>query len=50
MNSTNSDRRGFLKKGAALAGLAVGAMPFAKGKASAADIPTPDDPTIEDLS
>lgn len=50
MNSNNPDRRGFLKKGAALAGLAVGAIPFAKGKARAADIPMPDDPTIEDLS
>ena len=47
MNSNNPDRRGFLKKSAALAGLTVGAIPFANGKARAADMP--DDPTIEDL-
>jgi len=50
MNSNNPDRRGFLKRSAALAGLAVGAIPFAKGKAHAAEIQMPDDPTIEDLS
>ena len=48
MNSKMADRRGFLKGSAALAGLAVGAIPFVNGKARAADMP--DDPTIEDLS
>ena len=56
MNSTKPDRRGFLKGSAALAGLAVGAIPFVNGKARAADEPTtkrgvtPDDPVIEDLA
>ena len=64
MNSKNADRRGFLKRGAALAGLAVGAIPFAKGKAIASVTPglmddgaptakqgvTPDEPSIEDLA
>lgn len=59
MNSKNPDRRGFLKGSAALAGLAVGAIPFAKGKALAGAAPddagakklsiTPDEPDIEDL-
>jgi sulfane dehydrogenase subunit SoxC len=35
MNSKKSDRRGFLKKSAALAGLAAGAIPFANGNALA---------------
>jgi len=47
MNSKKPDRRGFLKGSAALAGLAVGAIPFASGKALAAV--APDEPTIEDL-
>ena len=64
MNSKNSGRRGFLKRSAALAGLAVGAIPLAKGKAFASVTPglidngeaptklgvTPDQPTIEDLA
>jgi sulfane dehydrogenase subunit SoxC len=58
MNSKNSDRRGFLKRGAALAGLAA----FANGKALASVTPglikgeadikygvTPDEPEINDL-
>ena len=59
MNSKKADRRGFLKRGAALAGLAVGAIPFANRKALAGDGPeestikkqgvTPDEPKIEDL-
>src|SRR3974390_2243204 len=63
MNSKNPDRRGFLKKTAAMAGLAVGALPFAKGKALASVTPgpaeekkpaprlgvTPDDPEIYEL-
>ena len=63
MNSKKSDRRAFLKGSAALAGLAVGAIPFAKGKALANVTPgestvkqgvtkqgvTPDEPTIQDL-
>ncbi|MBZ5698769.1 MAG: sulfite dehydrogenase [Acidobacteriia bacterium] len=56
MNSKKSDRRGFLKGSAALAGLAVGAIPFANGKALAAvdqrtikQSVTPDEPTIQDL-
>src|SRR5450759_270821 len=39
MNSRNSNRRGFLKRGAALAGLAVGAMPFANAQTPSADTP-----------
>ena len=65
MDSKKADRRKFLKRSAALAGLAVGAIPFANGKARAsvtsglidADKPatnklgvTPDDPVIEDLA
>ena len=64
MNSKNADRRGFLKRSAALAGLAVGSIPFANGKALASVTPglidsgepttkrgvTPDEPTIEDLA
>jgi sulfane dehydrogenase subunit SoxC len=64
MNSKKSDRRGFLKRSAALAGLAVGSIPFANGKALASVTPglidsgepttkrgiTPDEPTIEDLA
>lgn len=62
MNSKMSDRRGFLKKGATLAGLAAGAIPFASRKALASVTPglvigeadlkygvLPDEPTIEDL-
>ncbi len=62
MNSKKSDRRGFLKRSAALAGLAAGAIPFANGKALASVTPdlrdvgdatklgvTPDEPNIEDL-
>ena len=58
MNSKKADRRGFLKGSAALAGLAVGALPFANGKALADATPdeptskrgvTPDDPNIQDL-
>ncbi len=63
MNAKNPDRRGFLKKTAAMAGLAVGSMPFTKGKALASVTPgladeekqvpklgvTPDDPEIEEL-
>ncbi|MBZ5698689.1 MAG: molybdopterin-dependent oxidoreductase [Acidobacteriia bacterium] len=62
MNSKLSDRRGFLKRGAALAGLAVGSIPFVNGKALASVTPglikgevdtklgvTPDEPTIQDL-
>ena len=62
MNSKKSDRRAFLKRSAALAGLAVGAIPFANGKALASVTPglikgeldtklgvTPDEPTIQDL-
>ncbi|MBZ5700087.1 MAG: sulfite dehydrogenase [Acidobacteriia bacterium] len=60
MNSKKSDRRGFLKGSAALAGLAVGAIPFANGKALAEISPedstfikkqgvTPDEPNIQDL-
>ena len=58
MNSKMSDRRGFLKRSAALAGLAA----FANGKALASVTPglvtgvadtklgvTPDEPTIQDL-
>lgn len=47
MDTLKPGRRGFLKRSAALAGLAAGAIPFANGKALAADVP--DDPTIEDL-
>jgi len=56
MIAKKSDRRGFLKGGAALAGLAAGAIPFLNGKAHAADEPsaalgvTPDDPSIEELA
>ena len=64
MNAKKSDRRGFLKGSAALAGLAVGSIPFANGKALASVTPgltnvdeptpnlgvTPDDPVIEDLA
>src|ERR1700693_359744 len=64
MNSKKSDRRGFLKGSAALAGLAVGAVPFANGKALASVTDglinggeattklggTPDEPTIQDLA
>jgi sulfane dehydrogenase subunit SoxC len=39
MNSKMSDRRGFLKRSAALAGLAVGTIPFANGKARASVTP-----------
>jgi sulfane dehydrogenase subunit SoxC len=39
MNSKMSDRRGFLKRSAALAGLAVGSIPFVKGKAFASVTP-----------
>src|ERR1019366_7270021 len=39
MNSKRSDRRAFLKRSAALAGLAVGALPFANGKALASVTP-----------
>ncbi len=39
MNSKNPDRRGFLKGSAALAGLAVGSIPFANGKAFASVTP-----------
>jgi sulfane dehydrogenase subunit SoxC len=39
MISKISDRRGFLKRSAALAGLAVGAIPFANGKALASVTP-----------
>ena len=55
MGAKKSDRRGFLKGSAVLAGLAVGSIPFTGGKARAADEPapgrgvTPDDPEIEDL-
>jgi sulfane dehydrogenase subunit SoxC len=58
MNSKKADRRGFLKRSAALAGLAAGAIPFANGKALAGAAPdepkhkrgvTPDDPDIKDL-
>jgi sulfane dehydrogenase subunit SoxC len=63
MNPKMSDRRGFLKGTAALAGLAVGAIPFANGKALASVTPgeptiktdvtklgvTPDEPNIQDL-
>ena len=62
MNSKKSDRRAFLKQSAALAGLAVGAIPFANGKALASVTPglikgeldtklgvIPDEPTIQDL-
>jgi sulfane dehydrogenase subunit SoxC len=56
MNSQKSDRRGFLKRSAALAGLAMGAIPFANGKARAAvdqrtikEGVTPDEPNIQDL-
>jgi sulfane dehydrogenase subunit SoxC len=59
MKSKKSDRRGFLKGSAALAGLAVGALPFAK-KTFAAEDPeestilkqgvTPDQPNVEQLS
>ena len=64
MNSKKADRRGFLKRSAALAGLAVGSIPFANGKALASVTPglidngegtgkrgvTPNEPTIEDLA
>ena len=64
MNSKKSDRRGFLKRSAALADLAAGALPFANGIALAGVTPglidsgeptteqgvTPDEPTIEDLA
>ncbi len=62
MSSMKPDRRGFLKRSAALAGLAVGAIPFASRKAFASVTPglvlgqadtklnvTPDEPTIDDL-
>ena len=62
MNSKMSDRRRFLKRSAALAGLAVGAIPFASGKALASvtdglikgeattkEGVTPDEPNIQDL-
>src|ERR1035437_678082 len=39
MNSKMSDRRAFLKGSAALAGLAVGSIPFANGKALASVTP-----------
>jgi sulfane dehydrogenase subunit SoxC len=58
MNSKKANRRGFLKGSAALAGLAVGSIPFVNGKALAGitsdeanikrDV-TPDEPNIEDL-
>ena len=48
MNSKNPNRRGFLKGSAALAGLAVGAIPFANGKILAADTPEVSPP--KDLS
>lgn len=59
MNSKKSDRRTFLKRSGALAGLAAGAIPFTKGKALAEVNPderiltqgvTPDEPVIEDLA
>ncbi len=49
MPSHHSNRRTFLKKGAALA-VAAGALPLVPGTAHAAEAFTPDDPTIEDLS
>src|ERR1019366_8781632 len=58
MNSNKADRRGFLKRSAALAGLAAGAIPFANGNALASAAPdepkhkrgvAPDDPDITDL-
>ena len=62
MNSKISDRRAFLKRSAALAGLAAGAIPFANGKALASVTPglikgeadaslgaTPEEPNIEDM-
>ncbi len=58
MSWRTADRRGFLKQSAALAGLAAGSIPFAKGNdrvAKAADElkrrrgVTPDDPDIYDL-
>ena len=63
MSSKKTDRRRFLKGSAALAGLAVGSIPFAKGKALASVTPgepsvklgvtkfgvTPDEPNIQDL-
>src|SRR5579864_4986113 len=48
MNSKNRDRRGFLKRGAALAGLAVGAMPFTHAQSLPTD--TPADRPPKDLS
>lgn len=48
MNSKNPNRRGFLKGSAALAGLAVGAIPFGNGKTFAAETPEADPP--KDLS
>ena len=48
MNSKNPNRRGFLKGSAALAGLAVGAIPFANRKSLAAE--PPDDRASLDLS
>ncbi len=47
MNSKTPDRRGFLKGSAALAGLAVGAIPFASGQTLAAE---PPEAGIKDLS
>jgi sulfane dehydrogenase subunit SoxC len=62
MNPTMSDRRAFLKRSAALAGVALGTIPFANGKARASMTPglikgvadaklgiTPDEPNIQDL-
>ncbi len=62
MKSKMSDRRGFLKRSAALAGLAVGAIPFANGKALASVTPglikgeadgslgsAPAEPNIQDM-
>ena len=37
MNSKSTNRRGFLKGGAALAGLAVGAMPFTRAQTLSSD-------------
>ena len=39
MNSKKSNRRGFLKGSAALAGLAVGAMPFTSAQTLSTDTP-----------
>ena len=48
MNSKSTNRRGFLKGGAALAGLAVGAMPFTRAQTLSTD--TPDARPPKDLS